>query len=327
MRKLFPYIVLLASLSLAISAAYYSVFGLSKLFSSQAQAVIILAGTLEASKLIAASYLHRYWYDISTLIKTYLITAVIVLMCITSLGIYGFLVSAYQDTAYKLENLELEVSNIENKKQNVTNQLTSVVSEKKIVNDNVIQLTQALSNNRIQYTDRKGNVVIRTSNENRKAYEKQLNQSASRLTELNKREIQLSDSISRLDLSITDLKSNSQVTSEVGPLKYIASITGVSMDIVVNWLIIALILVFDPLAIILLISANKALQTKFLQAEKSRDNEESQAERVKAPTQSLDDKLEQPIIVSKISSEPKSKNTNVLSYWKKLRNERNEKNK
>lgn len=327
MRKLFPYIVLLASLSLAISAAYYSVFGLSKLFSSQAQAIIILAGTLEASKLIAASYLHRYWNDISNLIKTYLVTAVVVLMCITSLGIYGFLVSAYQDTAYKLENLELGVANIENKKQNATTQLSGIISEKKIVNDNIIQLTQALSNNRIQYTDRKGNVVIRTSNENRKAYEKQLDQSAIRLSELNKRELQLSDSVSKLDLAITNLKSNSQVTSEIGPLKYIATITGVSMDVVVNWLIIALIIVFDPLAIILLISANKALQTKFLQAEKSRDNEESQAERVKAPTQSLDDELESPIIVSKISSEPKSKNTNVLSYWKKLRNERTEKNK
>ena len=106
MKKLFPYVVLLAAFALAGSAAYYSVFGLSKLFSSQASAIIILAGTLEASKLITASYLHRYWTKISTAIKTYMMTAVFVLMCITSLGIYGFLVSAYQDTAYKMQNLE-----------------------------------------------------------------------------------------------------------------------------------------------------------------------------------------------------------------------------
>ena len=100
MTKRFPYIILFASIALAMSAAYYSVFGLSKLFSSQFIAVTILAGTLETSKLITASYLHRAWDTLSNFIRIYLITAVCILMCITSLGIYGFLVSAYQETAY-----------------------------------------------------------------------------------------------------------------------------------------------------------------------------------------------------------------------------------
>ena len=95
MAKRFPYIVLAAAFSLAASAAYYSVFGLSKLFASQATAVIILASTLEISKLITASYLHRYWNTISGLMKIYLTTAVVILMAITSLGIYGFLASKF----------------------------------------------------------------------------------------------------------------------------------------------------------------------------------------------------------------------------------------
>ena len=90
-QKIFPYIVLIAALCLACSAAYYSVFGISKLFSAQALAVAIMAGTLEASKLIAATYLHRYWKHINRLLKIYLTTAVCILMFITSLGIYGFL--------------------------------------------------------------------------------------------------------------------------------------------------------------------------------------------------------------------------------------------
>jgi len=82
MKKVFPYIVLLAALCLATSAAYYSVFGLSKLFSAQTLAIIIMAGSLEVSKLITATYLHRYWKKLNILIKTYLTTAVVVLMFI-----------------------------------------------------------------------------------------------------------------------------------------------------------------------------------------------------------------------------------------------------
>lgn len=262
MTKQFPYIVLAAAFSLAASAAYYSVFGLSKLFASQATAIIILASTLEISKLITASYLHRYWSEITRLMRIYLITAVIILMAITSLGIYGFLASSYQDTAYRLQNLETIVANQETKRDRFQTQLDAVTREKQAVDKNVIQLTSALSNNQNRYVDAKGNQIVKTDAGNRKAYEKQLDISTQRLQELTKRETALSDSVTAIDLKITDLQTTSTVASEVGPLKYIAKITGKSMDTVVNWLIVMLILVFDPLAIILLISANKALQNK-----------------------------------------------------------------
>jgi len=262
MTKQFPYIVLAAAFSLAASAAYYSVFGLSKLFASQATAIIILASTLEISKLITASYLHRYWSEITRLMRIYLTTAVIILMAITSLGIYGFLASSYQDTAYRLQNLETIVANQETKRDRFQTQLDAVTREKQAVDKNVIQLTSALSNNQNRYVDAKGNQIVKTDAGNRKAYEKQLDISTQRLQELTKRETALSDSVTAIDLKITDLQTTSTVASEVGPLKYIAKITGKSMDTVVNWLIVMLILVFDPLAIILLISANKALQNK-----------------------------------------------------------------
>ena len=299
MKRYFPFILLIASLSLAFSAAYYSVFGLSRLFSSQFLAVSILAGTLEASKLITASYLHRAWKTISGLIKFYLTTAVVILMFITSLGIYGFLVSAYQDTAYKLSNLETIISSLENKQQRFETQLNSISTEKQSVTNNVKQLTDALSNNRIQYTDRDGNQIIKTSSENRKAYEKQLNYSTLRLDELSKKESVLSDSITAIDMKITDLQTSSEVASEIGPLKYISKITGKDMDTVVNWLIIALIFVFDPLAIMLLISANKELANNT-----------------------------QPIVEQIVETKP-IKETKpapaILSYWNKLRDERTKK--
>lgn len=302
MTKRFPYIVLAAAFGLAASAAYYSVFGLSKLFASQATAVIILASTLEISKLITASYLHRYWSEITKLMRVYLTTAVIILMAITSMGIYGFLASSYQDTAYRLQNLETVVANQETKRDRFQTQLDAVTREKQAVDKNVMQLTSALSNNQNRYVDAKGNQIVKTDAGNRKAYEKQLDISTQRLQELTKRETALSDSVTAIDLKITDLQTTSTVASEVGPLKYIAKITGKSMDTVVNWLIIMLILVFDPLAIILLISANKALQNKQTV--------------VNAVT------ITQPVYKQQEQPNPPQ----ILSYWNKIRNER-EKNK
>jgi len=332
MAKRFPYIVLAAAFSLAASAAYYSVFGLSKLFASQATAVIILASTLEISKLISASYLHRYWKQISRLMRIYLTTAVLILMMITSLGIYGFLASSYQDTAYRLQNLESVISNLETKRARFETQLTAVSKEKQNVDNNVTQLTQALSSNRIQYTDRQGNQVVRTDAASRRAYEKQLDASTQRLQELTKRESVLADSVTVVELKITDLQTTSDVAAEVGPLKYIAKITGQSMDTVVNWLILMLILVFDPLAIILLISANKILHNKkiiqlqdesSLQAEQSEATEESQAKRVKAPTQASDNEIVSP---SKSSNDTiLSPNPEILSYRNKFKIEREKK--
>lgn len=306
MKRYFPYVLLVASLSLAFSAAYYSVFGLSRLFSSQFLAVTILAGTLEASKLITASYLHRAWNNISRLIKIYLTTAVIILMCVTSLGIYGFLVSAYQDTAYKLNNLEITIKNIESKRSRFQTQLDAVINDKLLVNTNIQQLTQALSTNQQQRVDRNGNLITSSSSGNRKAYEKQLEFSMQRLNELSNKESILSDSVTKMETSITELQTSSDVAAEIGPLKYIAKIVGSDMDTVVNWLIIALIIVFDPLAVLLLISANK----EFLKQPKI---EEIQ-----------DISLEKPLPKPEPKPEPKPQ-PQILSYWNKLRDERSKK--
>lgn len=302
MKRYFPYVLLIASLSLALSAAYYSVFGLSRLFSSQFLAVTVLAGTLEASKLITASYLHRAWNNISKLIKIYLTTAVVILMCVTSLGIYGFLVSAYQDTAYKLNNLEITIKNIDSKKVRFQTQLDAINTDKTLVNANIQQLTQALSTNQQQRVDRNGNLITSSSAGNRKAYEKQLEFSMQRLNELSNKESILSDSITNLETKIADLKTSSDVAAEIGPLKYIAKIVGSDMDTVVNWLIIALIIVFDPLAVLLLISANKEFS-------------------IQQTTVSIQETpKEQPLPKPEPKPQPQ-----ILSYWNKLRDERSKK--
>jgi cell division protein FtsB len=267
MKKFFPILVLIAALSLATVAAYYSVFGISKLFSSQAKSVIIMAGILEVSKLITASYLEKYWKVINWIRKTYLTLAVLILMFITSLGIYGFLVSAYQETAYKVQEVEKKVMVQQTKKKRYQEQLVSITTEKESLNKNITELTTGLANNKIQRRDREGNIINTTSGSTRRALEKQLDNSMSRRDTLSKKEQTLSDSISSIDLKVLDLETNSDVAAEIGPLKYVAKITGKDIDRVVNWFILLFIFVFDPLAIMLLVSANKALRP-----EKTKEN-------------------------------------------------------
>ena len=258
MKHIFPYLVLLISFGLAGTAAYYSIFGLSRLFSASAFAVTIMASILEISKLITASYLHRFWNMITRLIKVYLVSAVCILMFITSLGIYGFLVSAYQKTANKLENIDKLIETVELKKQRFQIQLTDIRSEKDQITKTIKELNskQGIQN---QYTDKNGNVIKYTDRQTAEAVNLEVKRNAEVRDKLYEKESVLNDSITKLDLEILDLKTNNEVAAEVGPLRYISDITGKSMDVVVNWFVLLFIIVFDPLAVILLIAANRII--------------------------------------------------------------------
>ena len=259
MKKYFPYVVLIAALTLASSAAYYSVYGISKLFSAAAVAVAVMAGTLEASKLIAATYLHRYWKKINFLLKFYLTTAVIILMIITSIGIYGFLTAAYQTTANELFVMDKEIAVIEMKKSRYQEQLIGYSEEKNQLANSITELTKGLSNNKVQWKDKEtGQILTSTSSSTRRVLKAQLDDFKIQRNNVNKKIESLTDSVTKLDIQILDIQSNSTVTNEIGPLKYVSELLDRPMNQVVNWFILIFIFVFDPFAIVLLISANKA---------------------------------------------------------------------
>ena len=261
MKRGFPYLVLIAALALASSAAYYSVYGISKLFSAQAVAVAIMAGTLEASKLIAATYLHRYWKKINFLFKLYLTSAVLILMLITSIGIYGFLTASYQTTANELFVIDKEISVIEMKKSRYEEQLTGYTTEKNQLAESITELTKGLSNNKVQWKDKEtGQIITSTSSRTRKALQTQLNDFKTQRNNVSIKIESLTDSITKLDLQVLDLQSNSEVANEIGPLKYVSELLDRPMNEVVNWFILIFIFVFDPLAVVLLIAANKAFE-------------------------------------------------------------------
>jgi hypothetical protein len=250
----------LAALFIAGAAAFFSITGLSKLFAGASTAVILMASSLEFAKLISAGFLYNYWDKINKALRTYLLIGVGVLILITSAGIYGFLTSAYQTTADQLGILDKQTEVVQLKKNRFQEQLDGYVNERTQLNQSISELSKGLSNNVVQYTDARGNLITSSSSANRKSLESQLNDfKIQRDNVSNKIEV-LTDSVSKLDIQIIEVQSGNELAAEVGPLKYMAEITGKPMSTIVNWFALLIIFVFDPLAVSLVIAFNTAMK-------------------------------------------------------------------
>jgi len=260
-ERIFPFLIATSALSVSASAAFYSVSGLSKLFAGAAFAVIIMAASLEVAKLVIASLLYQYRKTLPRGLKIYLTTAAAVLVLITSMGIYGFLSAAYQETANKAGNIDAQIALIETKRDNVRDQLAVYNAEKSTINEAVSDLRSGLSNNTIQYKDREtGEIITTTSSSTRKALERQLDQAIERQTELNTKIDGLNTQLFDYETEIVEIQTSNDLAGELGPLKYLSGLTGIPMDKIINVLLLTIIFVFDPLAIALVIAANFAFE-------------------------------------------------------------------
>ena len=257
-ERIFPFIIALSALSVSASAAFYSVSGLSKLFAGAAFAVIVMAASLEVAKLVIASLLYQYRKTLPLLLKTYLSIACFVLILITSMGIYGFLSAAYQETSAKAGSIDSQIALIETKRDNVKEQLTVYNAEKSTINGAISDLRTGLSNNKIQYTNAEGVVITTTSSSTRKSLEKQLDQAINRQTQINSKVDTLNQRLFDYETEIVEVSINNDIAGELGPLKYLSGLTGIPMDQIINYLLLTIIFVFDPLAIALVIAANFA---------------------------------------------------------------------
>lgn len=259
-ERIFPFLIATSALSVSASAAFYSVSGLSKLFAGAAFAVIIMAASLEIAKLVIASLLYQYRKTLPLGLKIYLTTAAFVLVLITSMGIYGFLSAAYQETANKAGNIDAQISLIETKRDNVKEQLAVYNTEKSTINGAVADLQAGLANNVIQYTNAEGQLITTTSSSTRRALEKQLDQAVERQNELNAKIDGLNTQLFDYETEIVEVRTSNDLAGELGPLKYLSGLTGVPMDKIINILLLTIIFVFDPLAIALVIAANFAFE-------------------------------------------------------------------
>lgn len=249
----------MAALSLAGTAAYFSVFGLTKLFFAAGLGITILAASLEFAKLVTVSYVYRFWKTIKKELRIFYIFAVVFIMFLTSIGIYGFLTGAYQKSANKVEMRDSQIQISENKKAVFVAQLDRVNKsiESSSERINILSGLRTQQEKRLDnlYTEKSVTSARRTENQIIGSDE-QIKMLNSDITSLMQQTNIINDSISFYDQKIIELK-NSDISNEIGPYKFVADLTGMSIDKIVNLVAILIVLVFDPLAIALLIGVNQ----------------------------------------------------------------------
>jgi len=254
-----PIIIALSALSVSGSAAFYSVYGLSKLFAGAQLQVMIMAGSLEVSKLVIASLLYQYWDKLNKILRTYLTVAAFVLVLITSMGIYGFLSAAYQETYSAYTVSEKRIEFLEQKEAFFSEDVSRYDQELERISTTINELSKARAT-QIQVRDTTSATGLRntvSTAELRLAQERIASEEANR-REAQAKRTTAADSLQSIQIQILDLESNSEIAAELGPLKYISEVTGWEMSRIVNILLLVIIFVFDPLAISLVIAANFA---------------------------------------------------------------------
>lgn len=261
-KKFLPWFLLFCAIGLSGTAAYYSVIGLSIIFSAVAIPVIIMGSFLEISKMAIATYLHDKWKETYGILKIYLTIALVTLSVLTSVGIYGLLSTGFQKNIAGLEINNKKIENIEVKKTRFEEIKGDYQKEKTTLDKDITSLRTALSTNTTTQTvDRTtGQVITRANGGNRKAFETQLKVAQTNRDTLSKKIEALNDSITKLDLQVLDLASQEIESGELGAIKYLSEITGWNVKKTANFFILTLIFVFDPLAIALVISTNQAFK-------------------------------------------------------------------
>lgn len=244
------------AIGLASFSGYYSVYGISKLFSGGSWSIIGMAAMLEFSKLVVITFLHDHYKTLKTAFKLYLMSSAVVLMVLTSVGVYGYLTNSYQETAKSIYETQNKIALLEQKKKIFTEQKTQIdtlVKQKteRISSYDKLRLSQESSLNS-QLTQKQG---TRGLQKNIQSVDQSTQTLNGEISQLNQKSIGLSDSVALLEQQKLVLE-NSTFTSEIGPLLYLSRLTEKPMDIIVNWFILILVSILDPLAVSLVIAAN-----------------------------------------------------------------------
>ena len=240
----------LSAVLIAGTAAYFSVTGLGVLFSGAAIAVMVMAGSLEFAKLVTATYLKQKWTEIKGFNKWYLSFAVAVLMLITSAGIFGYLSNAFQQQNLKLDQVEREISVYQNQitknDGEIARYTTQLTNQQNIRNSQESNLSKQIDKDK---STTRVTQMIRTA-------DKEISSISNRIDELTKQNNVALDSINAIK------NNNISIEREVGGFRFVAESFGVELNSVVKFFIILIVIVFDPLAIALVIAFNQLMMNK-----------------------------------------------------------------
>ena len=259
MKKGLVYFIFIMAIILATTVAYVSISGLLTVFSGAGFLGLLFFSAIEISKIVATSAIHTYGKKIGWLYNGLLSLGIIIAMVITSMGVYGFLSSGYEKNSAKSDNIEREIKLIDNQIILKEKSRESVNSQLLQTQQSVTMLRSALGNNTQSRVDINGNVITSSSSANRKAFESQLKLAIESETRLNNDLSKIDSTINVLSESKLKIETNEASSTELGPLKYLAEITGSSMDNVIKWFILLLIIIGDPMAILMVIIFNKII--------------------------------------------------------------------
>lgn len=245
-------VALVTAISISVVAAYYSIVGLTAIFSGMFWPIVIMGTVLEVGKIVTTVWLHTYWNDLKWFLKAYMSAAVLVLMFITSMGIFGFLSRAHIEVTSQVGSSELLVQQID---QSIALEQKRIEDSRAVIkqlDDSVAALLQGSASNAVRDNNRTSQLTQQATRL-RQAQKKERDAFIATVDEANKRIVTLNQEKLKLE------QQRAKIEAEVGPIKYIAQlIYGNNVDKnlleeAVRWVIIVIVAVFDPLAVCMLL--------------------------------------------------------------------------
>jgi len=324
MMKKFPYLVLFSALLISFTGSFFSIYGLGKLFGGHQLGATIIAFAFEFGNIITATALKLYWDHLNKLLRYALVAVVVSLTVLTSTGIYGYLSDGYQKTALLDEVVTKRSNLVSIKKQSFETRIQDNKKEIESINTSVQELSKGFNQNTQTQNVIKGQVVTNVIVGNKKGLESQMNNLNRRKYALDSLNTMYLDSVQNLEIQIIELQSNNEAASELGPLKFLSDLSGTPMNQIVNWLILVIVVIFQPLAIMLLVTSMFAFENneKILNVPVVVKTRKPRKKKVVAPEENLNEKVE-PVVentnTSTVSDSPvkrklKSVKDKILSF-------------
>ena len=284
----------LTAIAIALVAAFFSIYGIATLFISAFTLTAFMAASLEIGKLVGVTFLYRYWSKTQRFLKYYLSIATVVLMLITSMGIFGYLSAAYQRSSIEFKASQEKIVMIEGQKVYMTDKITQSKSRIQTLNEmrkvQEARMNESLTNafltrNPIQFKQLQDQTagMIKTADENIKTEQNNIQKTT--------------DDIAKIDQQVNDMKFASANKKDIRTFQFVADQFGTTLDKVAKWFIFTIIFVFDPLAIALILAYNVVTYKRI---------EEPKVELTKAelpkesPITSPEPQKEIPVVISQI---------------------------
>lgn len=241
------------ALVIALVAAFFSVYGIATLFAGAFTLTAIMAASLEVGKLVSVTFLYRYWNTTQKFLKIYLCIAAVILMLVTSLGIFGYLSSAYQKSAIQFKANQEKITLVEGQKKYLAEKITQSQTRITTLNDmrgiQEARLSEGMTNafltrNPLQLKQLQDQTIdmIKSADENIKTEQDKIQTTT--------------DQMQKIDEKVNEMKFASAGNKDIQTFQFVAEQFGTTLDKVAKWFIITLIFVFDPLAVALILAYN-----------------------------------------------------------------------